>query len=352
MWVEKLDTNSLQKDYFSNKKQVLQFVLSLFVFYQHFRVFSIFKDVGIYLSMFLDTIMALTFVAVPLFFAISGALFYRNYNLSLTFKKWKSRIHSLCIPYLIWNTIWLLFAILGQDTTLGGYLGGIKTQLTLEAVISGIFLHKFFEPFWFMLQLIVLTALSPIIYTLVRNKVIGVFVIGLLIILNFIGVKAEGVLIRNQNMVIVYMIGAWIGIHHFEWFTKQWSKKQAVVCLLLYIVCCCIKESKLYPPQMELGYQISFILTSVSCIVFYIAFDFFAIKSCPKYMSDSFLVYAMHSFVGAALSKLVRLALPEGELYTVLTASFSFFATIFIICITGTILGRYTPRLKRVLCGR
>ena len=86
--------NHANKDisgFFSNKKTVIQFVLSLLVFYIHFRVFSTFEYTTKPLSTLLDALMSLTSVAVPLFFAISGALFYRDYTLNKTLQKWKSR---------------------------------------------------------------------------------------------------------------------------------------------------------------------------------------------------------------------------------------------------------------------
>ena len=49
--------------------------------------------------------------AVPLFFFISGFLFFYNTHFDLTVyqKKNKKRIHSLLIPYLIWNTVFFIF---------------------------------------------------------------------------------------------------------------------------------------------------------------------------------------------------------------------------------------------------
>ena len=41
--------------------------------------------------------------SVPGFFAVSAYLFYRRFALSDLKRKWKSRVRSLLLPYLLWN---------------------------------------------------------------------------------------------------------------------------------------------------------------------------------------------------------------------------------------------------------
>ena len=57
--------------------------------------------------------MKLVCIAVPLFFFISGFLFFKEGYLDsdLYLKKLKSRVHTVLIPYLLWNIIY--FVILG-----------------------------------------------------------------------------------------------------------------------------------------------------------------------------------------------------------------------------------------------
>lgn len=337
--------------YFTNKKIIVQFILSLFVFFIHFRVFSIFLSDGLVRSIF-KPLQTLTHVAVPLFFIISGALFYHNYTLSSTIQKWKSRFWGLCVPYLIWNTLWLVLALLGYYTPLGGLLGGVKTAFSWDAVLSGIFLHRFFEPFWFILQLIVLTAACPIIYLFLRNKWIGLLSIVAFFILNCTGFSLNTTLSSNSSMVLFYLLGAWVGIHYFDAFTTRRSKKQAVIGIVVYIACCVFKGVTHLTPEWVTDLQIPLLITVFSCFSFWAAFDFFEMQKYPNYMTNSFLIYAMHSFVGAALSKIIYILLPDGELYTLLTAVVAFPATVIIICVFGGLLGKYFPRIKRILNGR
>lgn len=337
--------------YFSNKKTVVQFVLSLYVFFIHFSAFSVFRSDAL-LQTFFDLLLPVTHVAVPLFFMISGALFYRNFTLSLTLKKWKSRFFSLCIPYLTWNTVWLLLAFLGYYTPLGAFLGGVKAPFSWINIFNGIFLHGFFEPFWFILQLIVLTALCPVFYLLLKKKWIGLVSIAAIYLMLCLKVPLNNVLINNPGMVICYLAGAWIGLHYFDMFAERKNKKRAVMGFGVYVVCCILHGIRDLMPQWYEVMQLPLAVMLVSCGAFWTMFDCFEMRMCPGYLGDSFLIYALHSFVGAALSKMLAMVMPKGQGYVLLTAVIVFPATIAIICLLGRFLEKYWPGGKRILTGK
>jgi len=339
-----------QKIFFQNKKNIVSFVLSLLVFFIHFRVFSVVKNADGVLRYVLDQLLILTKVAVPLFFVISGAMFYRDYKWNLTIKKWKNRFFSLCIPYLLWNTMWLILALLGNYTPLGIFLGGVKVSLSIENVLRGIFLYGNFEPFWFIYQLIVLTALCPVIYLLLRNKWAGLVWIFLYYVAFCFGFELNSELLPNSNMVLFYLIGAWIGIHHFSFFASRKNKIHAVISFSIYILCCIFHVLTEWYPNWCFTLQIPILVTVISCGAFWISFDYFDMQKCPRFMSYSFLIYTLHSFVGAAVSKILSMFIPSE--YLLLTVIFAFISTIIIICTIGWILDKYSPKLKQILTGR
>jgi len=336
---------------FSNKKTIVQFTLSLFVFFIHFSVFSVFRG-DAQLNTVFKLLLIPTRVAVPLFFAISGALFFRNYTLASTLKKWKSRFFSLCVPYAVWNTLWLILALLGNYTPLGAFLGGVKAEFTWQTILRGIFLFAYFEPFWFMYQSIVLTALCPLIYLLLKNKWVGLTTIVVFCIGCCAGMDFGGFLFYDTRMVLPYLIGAWIGIHHFEWFRARKTKTQAAAGLGIFVLCCVFHGVEHLLPVWCATIELPFLVTVISCGAFWVAFDLLKLESCPKFTTESFLIYAMHSLVGATVSKLIAILLPEGPPYTTLTAILAFPATVVLLCVCGSILRRFFPRLKRILTGR
>ena len=60
----------------------------------------------------------------------------------------------------------------------------------------------------------------------------------------------------------------------------------------------------------------------------------------------------MHSLVGATLVKVVRMVLPAGDAFTLVTAVVTFPMNVILICVFGHLITKYSPGLKRVLCGR
>lgn len=342
----------MKDSYFSNKKTAVQFVLSLFVFFIHFCLFSVFDSKGALVTGIFNVLLPLTHVAVPLFYVISAALFYRDYTLASTLKKWKSRFFSLCIPYLVWNSIWLLLALLGYYTPLGLFLGNIRTAFSWEAVLRGIFLHGFFVPFWFILQLIVFTALCPVIYLFLKNKWVGLGTICLASVAHALGFPAESTVLPNPVMLIFYLWGAWIGLHAFPVFTRRWGKPQAAVCLVLYLLCCLYIGVADLLPVFCISRQMMLLVKIISCGAFWVAFDLLDISRCPACWKETFLIYAMHSLVGGAIAKILDLLLPDGDLFRILIGVITFAATLVIICIFGKLLGLWFPRLKKLLTGR
>jgi len=341
----------LERPFFTNKKIFVQFILSLFVFLIHFSVFSVFRD-DVPLNRVFNILLIPTHVAVPLFFVISGALFFRDYTLSATPKKWKNRFFSLCVPYLAWNTLWLILALLGNYTPLGTFLGGVKAAFTWQNVLRGIFLYGYFEPFWFIYQSILLTALCPLIYVLMKNKWIGLVAIVAFYISLCFGLKNYTTLFHNTGMILPYLIGAWIGIHCFEWFTTRRTKGQAIAGLAVFVLCCIFHGISHLLPQWYATFQLPLVVTVISCGAFWVGFDLLSLKSCPKFAAESFLIYGGHSLVGATVSKVISILLPDGHLFTTVTAILAFPATVVILCVCGRILTRFFPRIKRILTGR
>lgn len=120
----------------------------------------------------------ITRTAVPIFFLISGYLFYRNFSLSLStyVAKIRSRTETLLIPFLFWNLlIFLLFAIAQSNPRTSGFFSGTVIripQLTWSeslAVLLGIGRDPIAYQFWFIRNLMVAVVLSPILFLLLTR---------------------------------------------------------------------------------------------------------------------------------------------------------------------------------------
>jgi hypothetical protein len=172
------------------------------------------------------------------FFLFSGFLFFFNitvWNREIYFKKLKTRINTLLIPYLLWNT---LSVIIRPIMIAGGRLikkDGDWNRITiffnelLEKGIWNIFwryntwgtgtniigwprptMGPFSVPMWFLQTLMVLTILTPVIFLVCKYlKRYGIILLGLLYYTGiWFSIPGLGI-----NPVFFFTLGAYFGIY-------------------------------------------------------------------------------------------------------------------------------------------
>jgi hypothetical protein len=140
-------------------------------------------------------------VAVPMFFFISGLLFFLNvekFDLKTYFTKLRSRVKTLLIPYLFWNI--LVFFLLVYV---------LKTA-QIDDVYYALWGGPAAFPFWFIRNLMVVVVLSPAIFLLVKHlKTVG---IAALLILWFFGllINVKGF---SPECIAFFAAGTYFGIN-------------------------------------------------------------------------------------------------------------------------------------------
>ncbi len=111
--------------------------------------------------------------AVPLFFVISGLLFFNNFlpTYQIYVKKIESRIATLAIPYMFWNCTYFLFKLIIQITPFlkDKLSGDSKRVLDYTAfdyfnAFAGWTTYPLSYQFWFVRDLLILVLISPIIW--------------------------------------------------------------------------------------------------------------------------------------------------------------------------------------------
>ena len=180
-------------------------------------------------------------VAMPVFFIMSGYLFFANVERwdAITYKKkiWR-RMKTLLLPYLIWNLLmavklktfswnifWAFWCPAGIQTDWFGH----EQLMTAPANM----------PLWFLRDLMVVSLLTPIIYILVKK--LGYWLMALLTVLYLSGVCAfiPGL---SAYALFFFTIGAFLSIRkrdlieslRFEWPAYGLSLMFAIAMLLTY----------------------------------------------------------------------------------------------------------------------
>lgn len=118
---------------------------------------------------------AITSVAVPMFYVISGFLFFLGIDSAKQcFPKIKKRAKTLLVPYLIWNVVFVLwYVVLENIPTLSVYVNSdMISKLSLGHPVDTL-LFLFVKPagfhMWFLRDLIVFVLLSPLLYVAIKR---------------------------------------------------------------------------------------------------------------------------------------------------------------------------------------
>lgn len=345
---------TIYADYFTNKKVKVTFFLSILVFFIHISTLANYNLSNDFSGKVLQTIHKLIWilsqVAVPMFFIISGIMFYRNYSIEKTLEKYKSRFFSLVIPYWFWNTICMIFDIICSYTPISNYfIGREKFQITFINIIWGIFFHKC-TPFWFIFNLIIFIFLCPLIYFLIKNKIVGVLIIISFIILNMFNIGLPKSIFFRSDPLIYYLIGSFIGKHYFSCFYNKSNKSISIISLIIGVVCYFILFINYYNIiNLSFLLPIIFIIFSLSI---WFSFDLLKNNKHYAYEKESFLIYALHINTSAIFTKLVYIILPKTILCAAINFILTIIVTIILICTFGIIIEKYLPKFKKIIAGR
>jgi len=177
-------------------------------------------------------------VSVPLFFLISGYLFFAGIKWSQAnyFAKLKSRVKTLLIPFLIWNVTTLaIIATVQTIPSIKHFLSGTQTLISsfdfyayVDAIV-GIHRPPIAYQFWFIRDLIVLCVATPLIYVLVRKT--PMITIGIFALVWFLGFWKND--IPSSEAIFFFVIGAETGISRRRLF--RFDRYSSHV-YLLYII--------------------------------------------------------------------------------------------------------------------
>lgn len=116
--------------------------------------------------------------AVPLFFLMSGYLFFLGFHGSRDdyFSKISSRVKTLLIPFLIWNIATLLLLAIAQSLpSTQEFFSGKNARISsfnffdYANAIFGLDRSPISYQFWFIRDLMVLVVFSPVIYFIIKR---------------------------------------------------------------------------------------------------------------------------------------------------------------------------------------
>ncbi len=284
-------------------------------------------------------------IAVPLFFLISGFFFFLNYNNTLYeyINKLKRRVVTLFVPYVMWNTLYIIHNSIRN------------TPPQIENLVTEYWNHNgtscpICYPMWFIANLMIIVLFSPLVYVAIKNfnKAILLFLPCLLLLIGGPHLSAE-IVTFDYCGFIFYSIGAYMAINLR--FFKVINVKNGC-----WGVCCVIFILTFVMDVIQFGCNDFFSKVKIVSGVFVVTLltlHCFRKTRIPRFItSSSFFLFGSHilimRYVKAIVSCMLNTDCPITYilLYVVIV-----FLTILISLVFFLFVSRFMPSFAKILTG-
>lgn len=348
---------SLKNDaFFWKKKEFISFLLSILVFFIHSYFAqeitgnSLISVVNHKVSYFFSR--SITQFAVPMFFMMSGITFFKDYDNKKYLAKIKARLFTLVIPYLLWNTIWMLWEIFTSYSFIAKFsTDSAPYPLTLINILKGIFFYGCNIPFWYIFDLIIFAFAAPLLFLIIKSKYVGIGSVICLSIVSLFGIHLPMDVFYYPMAIVFYLTGAIIGYHFFGIASKKSSKPlqiASVIFLASYIF-----AKNIVPQAIHIdNYLTQTIVYTLAAFSLWNVTDMFIERIKPRGIyRRSFAIYAMHLNVSIVVLKIFSFCTPQNEWLEIPKFIIMVVSTLIIVNLMCAFLEKFAPPIYATLMG-
>lgn len=336
---------------FSYKIVYINYILAILIVFLHSNNVHMFKNemIGSEFLIFIEnTISTLARIAVPLFFLISAYLFYKKFNMSLLMYKYKSRFKSLVIPYIVWSTVSFIYiAMLTHISFFSSRMNMETVQLTLSNILNCILLSKY-APLWFIRDLIIFVLVAPLIFFIIKRKLLCIITIALFTSINFI-INTDYYSV--MYWIPLYLSGAYLGHYYTDTIESiQFINKKHSVIKIISAITFIMVFIIAYFNENDGASMYFYRLTSPFLI--WILIDGISFNKKPEWwMEISFFIYCTHFVIISSLQKIVLLVLGKSTLAFFITYLITPIIVVLMITVVAYIMKKYMNPIWRFTTG-
>lgn len=226
-------------------------------------------------------------LAVPCFFFISGYLFFYNINdfsKKTYISKLKKRLFTLFIPYLLWNIIAIIFDFFNFYS----YHNLSRSFIHTINNLWYYFTNPLDYPLWYVRNLMILSALSPVYFYLLKKWpqfFLGIFIVVLLLWGHS----------TNINSIVFFGFGAYLSINKLNIISTFRSIKLPMYIIAVITMCLCVYFNSKYTDMGKRIYPL-FLLSGIISIfnLASICIEKEIIKEKKLLTNSVFFIYAIH----------------------------------------------------------
>lgn len=287
---------------------------------------------------------------VPLFFVISGMLYFHGMGrltLRIYWHKTRSRIRTLLVPYLVWNTLCLLL-MWAEWRWCGGPGGGVWSERGVDW--KELALIYWASPamgglpcayaFWFLRNLMVFVLLSPLAWVIGRSGLVTLVVVLACVLMG-----------SSYWYFLWFVIGAWMGLHglRIPRLQSSWMYLVWVPAMLYFAYVAREAEGSMWVAGMALVTLMAGVCVRWLASMLYARMDVLLISTC---VSATFIIYGFHQMVARPVTQWWMTVTGYATLPAALATYLASFVTIVALSVALYILlRRYAPHLLRLLTG-
>jgi surface polysaccharide O-acyltransferase-like enzyme len=301
-------------------------------------------------------------IAVPLFFFMSGFLFFNNLNWSgrnyLT--KVKSRVKTLLVPFLIWNIFWLGLIAIAQNIPLtAAYFAGGIPHITQSGpydilnLLIGIDRHPVVFQFWYIRDLMILVMLVPIIHLTHFNKFISYIILVVIIGIWIADIPYDSILsiIPGPIPVLFFYAGSLLATQKKTPFLLD---KFGVPLTVVFVICTTVsiiyRDNSLSEYFSKVGISAG-LFAALYTTRYFVTFDKVK-KQLSWFAGTSFFIFAFHEPVMEIIQRLIlEIWSPGNDVERLLFYFMLPILVITIAIIAYTILNRFFPNFTAIITG-
>lgn len=329
-------------DYISN----LRFPLIVEVVLAHA---SVFMPESVREGTVASLLLTLLRISVPVFFVISGFLFFMGvefFGKKLYLKKLRSRVHTLLIPYVMWILICLLYMALKHlpviiQTHSFDSIQPLLTWRIFWMYNEGLPLHL---PLWYVRDLIVICLFSPIVWFLF-SRLRHFAMLGIWILFMIHNIDKS---ISFPTSIFYFSLGSYLAICRIDMQNISQKLGWSILIIAAIAIVCSVQGVTMLTRFSQAVLALS--LLGLSCFVT----NKYQCK-IPAVLTDSvFFVYASHTiFFVSAANYLFTALIPDTACCALIYLRLFMVGLLTIaICISLYILLRHlSPRLLSILTG-
>ena len=301
--------------------------------------------------------------SVPIYFFIAGFVFFYNinFNRNTYIQKLKNRVHSLLIPYLIWNTLSLLIEIITRVIAKKSLNLSLTNIIQCFTMYNGALIGNSLDdsgcpinyPLWFLRDLMIVVLCTPILFRLIKySKHYFILLLGCMWLAStyMLTIPAE----RIFSAFFFFSWGAYMSICKLDMLNEfgRYFKSSMIVYPILgalhvaatYIcpqACLTIKNINIVVGLLFAYNLSSWLLRHGFCNVS----SFLA--------ASGFFIYVAHSLIINRITSLqTHFVDTDSDVQMILVRVITMFVTTCILLGAFHILRRYMPSVLKVIAGR